>query len=336
MVQYKTAVIGLGQIGLTYDFDPKREKPSTHVLAYHLHPSVDLVAASDSRVEQATTLLKVAPAVHFYENIAELFNNHPIEIVSICTPPHHHLEAIRLALLSPTIKIIFCEKPIVASLQEISLLKQLLNGTDCLLIPNLSRRWNSGMQRVKSNILNNTFGVVQKVHIRYTRGILNTGAHIFDLISWWIGQIDEVQVLGRTTTSSDIDNDLSFTFMFHIGSDILGIAEAFNDEQYYLFEIDIYLSHGKIEIHNSGNDVRYYHAAEHPLFSGFRSLQLVSQESSLLKESNLANAVKHLVNILDGIESPVCNIDDACFPLFVADALLRSYKNNYSKERVIS
>ncbi|WP_425058496.1 Inositol 2-dehydrogenase/D-chiro-inositol 3-dehydrogenase [Sporomusa carbonis] len=334
MGQYKAAVIGLGQIGLTYDFDPKRERPSSHSLAYQLNPCFELIAASDKRREQGKALQQIAPKATFYQSMDELLQNHAVDVISICTPPAHHLPAIYSILEKSKPKVIFCEKPLVSSVDEAIALKQLLQAANCLLVPNLSRRWNSGMQRVKTHVISGRYGELQKVHARYTRGIFNTGAHLFDLIHWWAGQIDEVQVVERVKTSADNDSDPSFTFTFRIGKNIGGFAEAFDDEQYYLFEMDLYFSQGKIEIRNSGDDAFYYQVGEHRLFSGFKSLHLERHESRLLKEANLGNAVNHLVKVLDGLEQPICTVDDSIYPLYVAEALLRSYNNNCSGERV--
>ncbi len=334
MGRYKAAVIGLGQIGLTYDFDPKRERPSSHSLAYQLNPCFELIAASDKRREQGNALRKIAPNVKFYQSMDELLQNHAVDVISICTPPAHHLPAVRSILEKSRPKVIFCEKPLVSSVEQAILLKNQLRNTDCLLVPNLSRRWNSGMQRVKTHLFSEKYGVLQKIHARYTRGIHNTGAHLFDLIHWWAGHIDKVQVINKVKTSSDNNSDPSFTFTFRSSEKISGFAEAFDDEQYYLFEMDLYCSQGKIEVRNSGDDVFYYQVGEHPLFSGFKSLHLERHESGLLQEANLGSAVNHLVKVLDGLEQPVCTVDDGIYPLYVAETLLRSCNNNCSVEKV--
>ncbi|WP_371362964.1 Inositol 2-dehydrogenase/D-chiro-inositol 3-dehydrogenase [Sporomusa rhizae] len=334
MSNYKAAVIGLGKIGLTYDLDPKRERPSSHVLAYEFNPAIKLVAATDKIKEQELTLHKLAPEVKFYQSVSELLQNNEIDVISICTPPSHHLSAIQQVLQNSAAKIIFCEKPLVGSLEEVTKLKQLLQDTGCHLIPNLSRRWNSGMKRVKDTISSGQYGELQKIHVRYTRGIFNTGAHLFDLLHWWVGKIDRVRILNRIETSADSDNDPSFSFIFKIGDAVTGFAEAFNDSQYYLVEIDLYFSKGKISFRNSGDDVLYYRVGEHHLFSGFKSLLLDRHENKLLAESNLANAVDNIVKVLEGTESPMCTMDDSIYPLYVAQSLLQSYNNDSSEERV--
>lgn len=336
MVQYKAAVIGLGRIGLTYDLDAKRERPSAHVLAYKLQPEIELVAAADLRAEQNTILQQMAPGVRYYQDMARLLQDQAVDIVSLCTPPAHHLAAIQFILNKYPPKIIFCEKPLVKSTAEATFLLKQLEATECRLVPNLSRRWNSGMQRVKKHILSGKYGELQNIQVRYTRGILNTGAHLFDLLHWWAGPIDTLQVIEKVTTSADygLEPDSSFTFTFHIGKMITGFATAFDDWQYYLFEVDLYFAWGKIEVRNSGDEVLYYQTGDHHLFSGFKNLYLEHRESGLLAEANLGNAVHQLVGVLKGTERPACTVGDGIYPIYVAEALQRSYRHSGSRERV--
>ena len=335
MGKYRAAVIGLGKIGLMYDFDAKRERPSSHVLAYQLHPDIELVGGADCQITQADFLKKVAPNTAFYQDANSMLIECRADIVSICTPVDSHLRDVERVLLSPKPpRIIFCEKPLVLDLEQVNRLKEMLEGHKCILVPNLSRRWNNGMKRIKECIFGGKYGAVQKIHIRYTRGINNSGSHIFDLIRWWVAPMERVKVIEKVRTSADLENDSSFSFSFKLKGNISGVAEAFSDEQYYMMEIDLYFSHGKIEVRNSGDDVFYYRVGEHHLFSGFNTLHLEAHETKLLSDSNLMNAVEHLNKVLEGKAQPKCTLEDGAFPLQVAAALVRSYNNGYCAETV--
>ena len=335
MTQYSAGIIGLGQIGLMYDFDPKREKPSSHTLAYELNYRVNLVVAADIQAEQREKLAQIAPNAEFYQDMNEMFRECPVDIISICTPAIQHLSDIRSVLQIMRPKVIFCEKPLVSDLRQALLLKEMLTQYQCLVMPNLSRRWNLGMRHIREQILCGLYGNLQKIHIRYTRGILNTGSHLFDLLYWWVGSIEYVQTMNKVETSSENSGEPTFSFHFTIGNHINGFAEGFDDEQYYLFEMDLYFAKGKIEVRNSGDDVFYYQVGEHHLFSGLNSLHLQRHESNLLAEANLGNAVEHIVRVLDGVELPICTADNGLYPLYVAEALLQSYRNEGTIEKVV-
>jgi predicted dehydrogenase len=334
MTMFKAGVIGLGQIGLMYDFDKNRKGTNSHSLAYRLHPDIKLVAGQDVRKEQENYLKQIAPEALFYDDLSEMLIQEQFDIISICTPPDQHLTTIKQILSQASPSVIFCEKPVVCNLEEVQELKYLLHQNECLFIPNLSRRWNAGVQHIASVIQSGTYGAMQKIHVRYTRGIYNTGSHVFDLLNFFSNKIDEVRVLYKVPTSSDRENDPSFSFAFETEHGARGFAEAFNDIMYYMFEIDFYLESGKIEFRMSGDQINILAKHNHPLFAGFDSLHPVYEKIGLLEPSNIAAAVDHIVQVLNGKESLLCSLDDGIYPLYVSDALMRSFQNQGSREQV--
>ncbi|QGQ95583.1 gfo/Idh/MocA family oxidoreductase [Paenibacillus psychroresistens] len=333
----KAAVIGLGKIGLMFDINSKQEKPSSHIFAYRLEPEIDLVAAVGVRQEQGDYLQKAAPEVRFYLDMATMLANNKSDIISICTPPTVRLELIRSILEISKPRVIFCEKPVASSIEEAKELHTLLQSYDCLLIPNLSRRWNKGTTKVRQAIKEQQFGKLEKIHLRYTRGIYNTGSHLFDLVRFFAGDIDNVRVIEQVSTSINPDSDPSYSFTFTVGDQITGFAEAFDDRNYILFELDLYFDKGKIEIVRAGDEIRYYSTGIDPLFMGFQSLLLSHKDENLLKDSsNIQNAVKHIADLLENDAEPVCTLEDGIYPLYVAEALIKSYRNNGSVEKVAS
>jgi predicted dehydrogenase len=336
IAMYNAAVIGLGNIGLMYDFDSKRTKPSSHTLAYIQSPDLELVAAADTRLGQESFLNQLAPGVQFYSDYQKMLSDQAVDLVSICTDSQTRVELVRYIVENTSTKLIFCEKPLSSTVRDAASLLSVLDSYTGYFIPNLSRRWNTGILGVKQSIKRNEYGKIRKIHIRYTRGIYNTGSHLFDMIRFLVGDIDSVRVLHKEYTSSELTGELSFTFDFVCGEGITGYAEAFNDAFYYLFEIDLYFEEGKIEITRSGDQIRYLKAGEHPLFEGFKSLIEDKQEQGWLAESALQNAMAHLYRVLRGDDEPVCNVMDGIYPLFVAEALMKSYKHNGSIEKVVT
>jgi predicted dehydrogenase len=262
----------------------------------------------------------------YYENTLEMLKELRPEIVSICTPPFNRLELIQQIVNHTNADIIFCEKPVANSVEEARKLlvwyKNLVEAP--VFIPNLIRRFNPGMRKVRTHIANEDYGKLNKMNLRYTRGILNTGAHLFDLVNWFAGKIEQVRTLAQVSTTADGDGDFSYSFQFITDTEVTGIAEAFDDRDYYVFEVDLYFEQGKIEISESGNKVKYFRKGEHPLFSGFNSLHLEGFEDRLLEEPSLAYAVDHLAQVRSEVETPICTLQDGVFPIFVAHAINRS------------
>jgi len=338
MEQFKAAVIGLGNIGMMYDFEPQRPHPSTHVFAFEESPAFQLICGIDNDINKKYILHSAFSDAGYFSDIEEAYNDgclHEIDVVSVCTPPSSHLHILRYLLERGIGKIIFCEKPLVSNTREVGILNQLIERyPDVTIVPNISRRWNSGLRKVSRVISGGSYGVLEKINIRYTRGIFNTGVHLFDLLKMWSGRlIRRVMVLGKTETSADLEH--SFSFYFEMDDEVSGYAEAIDDRKYYLFDIDLYMSDGKIEMRNSGNDIRYFKRGNHHLFDGFQELVIQKDESDLLSDVCIMNAVNNLERVLQNKERAYCTVADAVYPLYVAEALERSYRNKCMEEIIL-
>lgn len=335
MRPYKAAVIGLGKIGLLYDFEPGRVCPASHVLAYADSPRFDLVCAVDGDASRRDSLRRASVETAFFPSLDAALESHAldgVDVVSICTPPQSHYELMSRLIAGNIGRVIFCEKPLVSGRREAALLKELTEAhPEAVVIPNISRRWNPGLRRVTQAVSDGEYGALRKIQVRYTRGIYNTGAHLFDLLRMWTGEpIRRVAALGQTFTTAEPEK--SYSFYFEQNSGITGYAEAVDDRQYYLFEADLYLSEGKIEMRSSGDEMFYYRTRPHHLFEGFRELELVRHEKDLLSDPCLQYAVENIGNFLRGTERPFCVMEDAIYPLFVAEALKKSYETKKMEE----
>ena len=335
MGKHRAAVIGLGNIGLMYDLEPQRPHPSTHVFAYEQSPVFDLICGIDGDESKKALFIEKAPGAIFYSSLERAIEDgvlKDIDVISICTPPNTHLD-ILLKLIKMRIgRILFCEKPLVSNTTESNALIEALEWNKGVrVIPNISRRWNNGLRKIGEVIKSSEFGKLEKIHIRYTRGIENTGAHLFDLLKMWSGSlIQRVNVIGETNTSAVPEP--TYSFCFELENGVKGYAEAIDDNNYYLFEVDLYLSNGKIEMRNSGDDVIYYRTDKHHLFNGFKELVIERRESDLLQDACIKNAIDNIAKVLEGEGHPNCILSDAIYPLYVSEKLKESFNNKCMEE----
>ncbi|OCT12210.1 hypothetical protein A8709_30675 [Paenibacillus pectinilyticus] len=335
---YRAAVIGLGKIGLTFDI-PFKGRASSHVMAYQLHPQVELAAGVGRRQEQADLLAMIAPETKYYPDgaLPSMLRNHELDMISICTPPTVRYELLRSVLEQSSARLIFLEKPVATSIGEaeriVSLLQQYPERT---VVVNLSRRWSEGAMQVRSAVRNETYGKLKKIHLRYSRGIYNTGSHLFDMVRYMAGSIEQVKVVERVPTNLDLVEDWTYSFLFTAANgSISGYAEAFDDRNYNLFEIVLYFDGGVIEMVQGGDEIRSYMTEPHPLQASMKSLVLEHSERGVLgKSSNMENAINHLVDILHSGAEPMCSLEDGIYPLYVAEALNQSYANGGTSEKV--
>ncbi|KIL40353.1 hypothetical protein SD70_14010 [Gordoniibacillus kamchatkensis] len=337
----QAAVIGLGKIGLMFDVPPKG-KPLSHVSAYHLNPEIELVAAVGTRPEQEKPLSLTAPEAAFYTDVEAMLRAHRPDIISICTPTSVRYELIETVLKKSGARIIFLEKPVAGTLEEAERIAGLAAGHKHQFVVNLSRRWSDGAAEVRDAVRQLRYGRLRKAHIRYTRGIYNYGSHMFDLLRFIAGSIDTVRVLERIPTNMDEHGDLSYTFTFAAaaaeeagGGGFTGYAEAFDDREYTMFELDLFFEHGKIEILQGGDEIRYFGTEVHPLMNGIRRLVLEQTNYGMLnRSSTIQNAVSHLADVLLRGAKPICTLEDGLYPSYVAEALKDSCRSGGNAQKV--
>ncbi|WP_135557341.1 Gfo/Idh/MocA family protein [Paenibacillus cymbidii] len=325
--KYRAAVIGLGKIGLGFDVPPQPLAQS-HVGAIVRCPDIELVAGVGVRQEQGDQLATLAPEAKFYLSLDEMLGGHELDIVCICTPSHVRYEVVEKVLRGSAVKLIFLEKPVATSLPEAERIIELAAQYDCQVIVNLSRRWNDSIRGIRDAVEEQRYGKLRNVHLRYTRGIYNYGSHMFDLVRFTTGSMTQVQTLRQVPTTGDAREDWCYSFLFTLDRDgASGYAEAFDDRDYVIFEMELYFERGKIELLLGGDEIRYHEAIPHPMIPGFSLLTFAYAEDRLLaKSSNMQNAFFHLTDVLQGGATPVSTLADGVYPMHVAEALLESHR----------
>lgn len=331
----KAAVIGLGKIGLSFDI-PRKAVPKSHVLAYLLHPDFDLVAAVGVRQSQGEQLAQISPHTAFYLDTQTMLSDHAPDVISICTPSHIRFGLIETIFAHASPKLLFIEKPVALTIEEADRIKRIAMEHQCEIVVNHSRRWSDGAGLLREKIRSGEYGKLQKVHLRYSRGIYNTGSHLFDLVRFVAGTIAEVKVVEQVPTNLDDKQDWTYSFLFKLAEQSCsGYAEAFDDRNFMIFEMDLYFEKGKIEYLNGGDEIRCYSTVEHLVQKGMFTLHQDTVMAGLSsKASNIANAVKHVHDIVVYGVTPDCTIEDGIYPIHVAEALIRSNENNGTWEPI--
>ena len=185
---YRSGVVGCGRIGSLFDSDKKREIISSHCGAYANHPRTELVSVCDIDSGKAMRCKKQWDVRRHYINFEEMLNNENIDILSICTHADSHEDIIQAAVKNG-VKAIFCEKPISNSLISAKRIINICKSNNIQLAVNHFRRCDEFFINLKDDISNGRFGQIQHVNFYYTRGIANSGSHLFDLLRFLFGDI---------------------------------------------------------------------------------------------------------------------------------------------------
>lgn len=317
---YRSAIIGCGRIGSEFGKE-------SHAGAYTDFNRTELIAVCDldkNKLKASQKQWKVPSAYQDYEEMLEKEN---IDILSVCTLSQSHLAIIKKAV-EHDIKAIYCEKPIAETLEEADQIIEFCKAKDILLIINHQRRFNKFFRALRKSIQSGQFGNCQAATVYYTRGIANTGSHIFDLLRFLIGDAEWVWAdYSKAKSSNESDPNLDGIVAFKNGAKAM--LQACNDKNYLIIEFDLLMEKGRFRI---GSEVEYFKSAKSNNLLG---LNMLLKDSLPFKEKlgtiSLLDGIEHIVDCLEGKEEPLSTGEDGYAALELIVGFHKSAQNNGAK-----
>jgi len=307
---YKCAIIGCGRIASLFEDDPDRNKPCTHAGVYNKINNTELVCAVDIDKEKRKKF-KTKWNVPVYDNIKDVFKNHNIDIVSICTHPKSHRLIIE-DVLKYKIKGIICEKPITNNKSDAEKILTLSKETNIPILINYNRRYDEVYRYAKEIIDNKTLGDVVSIKGNYYPGTLYAGSHIIDIMIYLIGNIE---ITKGFITKNDEDNntnnlDNGFVGAIKFNNNIYGLLDITSGRNYRYMGVDIHLSKGRILIEDDcegKGTLKLYKSIKSDINSmeNCKKLKLFKIKKS--KKNNMVEMMFDLINSIKENKKPISN-----------------------------
>lgn len=197
-----------------------------HVWSYQQLPEhFEVVAVCDPDEERTAAVKKHQSVARSYRDLDDMLAHEPLDVVSLCTPPHLHLAQCRTALAAGL--HVVCEKPLVASLADVDALVRDEASAVGRLMPVLQYRFGAGVRRLRRLADAGVTGraYVTTVETAWLRGadyyaapwrgrwetelggvLLTHASHAHDLLCFVLGPIGSV--FARTTTRvNDVETE---------------------------------------------------------------------------------------------------------------------------------
>lgn len=260
----RTAVIGLGNIGLGYDLDSKRDTIFTHTKACLRHNAFELVAGVDPDKQKRAAFTKITNK-DTYANINDIKVR--IDLIIIATPTPYHGEAVEKSIqLSP--KAILIEKPIANNIHEAEKIINICNTHNIALYINYFRNFDPNIIAINNFIVENNYGPFRHIICNYSRGILNNASHMISLLLTFLGKPHTIKKIGGHHPFGAHDINASFMLGFN------GVTAYFFplDERYDLVEMDIFLQAGRLRLENYCEDITAFSMRQDPYYAGYNRL----------------------------------------------------------------
>ncbi|MHB8754668.1 MAG: Gfo/Idh/MocA family protein [Candidatus Acidiferrales bacterium] len=322
-VTYRAGIVGCGRIGCGFDDDPRRKYVSTHAGAYARTAGIDLAALCDLDKGKLKRYGEKFQVRNQYTDFVQMLRQEQLDVLSICTLSGMHLEIARAAV-ECGVKAIFCEKPIADSLSAADEMIRLCAERGVVLMIDHQRRLDPFNQRIAAFVRDGGLGSVQQATCYYTAGVANTGTHLFDLLRFYVGDVDWVE--GRISANAspnaadpNIDGWLGFA------NGTVAAIQACDVRAYTIFEINLLGTRGRLRVTSHGFEAEFEEVRESERYSGYRELF----PASLPIDGNGSHevmlcGVAHLLDCMERGRKPVSSGEDGRAALEVICGLSQS------------
>lgn len=249
---YRVGILGFGFIGKVHAY-------AYAALPFYYDPVplcarvTHVVTGRPETGEQAKRLLPDVMAGTDFRSVTE---NPDVDIVHICTPNHLHKEALLSAMRHG--KHIYCDKPLVARLEEAEEVSAALPGYDGSAQMTFQNRFFPATLRARQLVDEGRLGTVLGFRAAYLHGgsadpqaplkwklsaaagggvIADLASHVLDLLEWLLGPIASVMAAthiawperplpGDPSRRAPVDAEDTVTALVRLKSGALGTLEA--------------------------------------------------------------------------------------------------------------
>tara|TARA_Y100000816_G_C26104902_1_gene586757 strand:- start:1673 stop:2605 length:933 start_codon:yes stop_codon:yes gene_type:complete len=298
----KVLIIGLGNIGFTYDLK-KKKMHLTHSNAFFFNKNFNLIGGIDKN-KKKLNLFKKKYKVFGFLKIKDALKNLDPDIFVISTNTSTHLKIIK-EIFSNKVqnKILLCEKPCGNSLKEIEQIKKICKKNNSKIFVNYMR---SSMHGVNELIEfckkdNNYFTGITY----YNKSILNEASHYINLFQKVFGKIIKVKNEFYKSSNKKINN---FTLFFKNGN-IKFIS--LNNTTYHNSRFEIFLKSGYINYNSDHDFLKFFNTTNNKIYDNI----ILNQKSAKKIKLNFKNTQMQIVNQLINKNNPktpgLVSIDEA-------------------------
>lgn len=266
---FNVLIVGCGNIAGGFDAAGS-DTALTHAGAYRRHGGFRLAGCVDPDADRRSAFQKRWGVGHAYASLLEALESHTrYDVISICSPTQQHAADLRMVLSKPP-RLVFCEKPLAADINEATGLVAACRDTGILLAVNYTRRWDPEVSAFKSALERGVWGPVRSAVSYYNKGVLNNGSHMADLLQYLLGPL-ELQAVGAAQCDHSAEDPTVPALLATSNGTPVHLATAAAGD-YALFELQIVTAKGVVAIEQGGFSWRERPVRLSPRFAGYHDI----------------------------------------------------------------
>ncbi|MEM8724306.1 MAG: Gfo/Idh/MocA family oxidoreductase [Pseudomonadota bacterium] len=295
---YKVLIIGCGAIAGGYDANRSPDDwPLSHAGAISRDQRFELAACFDTdeaAMEEFGQRWNVAPPGNRFAPRGPEPGD--FDIVVVASPTESHARGLKGALLMKP-KLVMCEKPLAATLEEAQSLTDEFAAAGIPLAVNHTRRWAPDLVELARQIRDGEWGTLISAVGTYTKGIVHNGSHMIDLLGMFVGEMRVHSVGPGWLDFWDDDPTVSAI----LATSDLGLPihlVAGDAEHVTQFELVLNYERGEIAMRDGGMRIETRRVQDSETFAGYRQLGLPESKPGRYPEAmtcayaNIADALE--------------------------------------------
>lgn len=216
---------------------------------------------------------------------------------------------------SGRVRAVLAEKPLAAAADEAADLVARAASASVVGAVNYVRRYASGYRQAAGDIREGRLGDIQAVRGIYTKGVLNNGGHMLDLLRWFFGEPDSFDVV---SAFEELSGDPTVSCRLRSAAGLEASISGLRHAQCSIFEFDIIGTRGRIVFGDLGHRVDRWDVEDTMAKHGFRQLSPAPRTDDPRLRGAIAAAIENLADCLDGRAEPLCTFDDGRAALALA------------------
>lgn len=268
-MKFQVALIGVGNIGYTYDMNMGKNSALSHAKALYLHNEYELKYIVDTSNQYKGQLSEMFPTSTFYNSWQDIVDK-KIDILIIALPTGLHYSCLN-DFKSKDILYYIVEKPLFDIADQIDLTKEIEEK----IIVNYFRRFDPSLIDIKNNIEKGIYGKPLTVINKYAKGLRHNGSHNIDLMNYFFNNlhIQHVKILDKKDDYSSEDNTYDLFIKVKNYDVVFNLFFIAGDEtQYSIFEIELIFEKARIKIDDFGRIVNISYVIDDPDYVGYKML----------------------------------------------------------------
>jgi len=315
----KCVIIGLGQIGMEYDYEHNNSPIIfSHAKAIKKHSQFQLVGAVDISDKQRSNF-EIRFSLPTYHDLELALKKLKPDVVVIATPTETHSSILKNVINIHKPKIILCEKPLAYELAVAKNMVEICENEGVDLFVNYMRRVDQGVLEIKRRIETGEIITPIKANVWYSKGIINNGSHFINLLNFWLGDMNSSQIINEGHLLNKFDPEPDFKLEFNLG---VAIFRAAWEESFSHSTIELLSHTGRLIYDRGGEHIEWQAKSEDPFFKGYNTLE---KNKQIIKNSMKIyqwQTFDHIYKYLNGQKTTLCTGFEALKTLRETDIII--------------